>query len=131
MESPKKILIVDDEEGTLTILNRILSGAGYKVIEARRGKDAISLAEKHLPSLILMDIVLPDINGAEAIQTIHSRPSTKDIKVLFLSSIAKKQEEDEKLKIKAGDKYYPVLAKPFSPADLVSQIRETMSYEYF
>lgn len=130
MES-KKILVVDDEEVTLTLLRKNLSGHGFDIIEAATGEDAVKKARKHNPDLILMDIMLPDFDGAEAIKKIHEMPSTKDTKVMFLSSIASKNdaEIEETSKIKVGDEHYEIFAKPINFEELLQKIEKVLSEE--
>lgn len=126
MES-KKILIVDDEDVTLALLNRRLSAAGYEIIEAKSGEEATNKAQKHLPDLILMDIILPDIDGAETVQEIHANPPTKDIKVIFLSGIADQRDHEEVSSVKIGNQYYDIVSKPFDFEKLLNKIKKIIS----
>jgi len=123
----KKILVVDDEETTLTLVTNMLTEQGYEVDQAKAGEQAIEKAEQFFPDLILMDIVLPDMNGAEAVQTIHENPKTKDIKIIFFSGILDRKESDPDLhRIKAGNIYYDVLPKPINRNELLNKISRAL-----
>ena len=126
---PRKILIVDDEEVTLTLLSRILSEHGFEIIEAKTGEAAVKKAQKHNPNLILMDLMLPDFDVADAIKKIHESPSTKDIKVMFLSSIAYQGDSEiEKIsKIKVGNNYHDIIAKPIDLKELLQGIEKNIN----
>lgn len=128
MES-KKILVVDDEDVTLALLERILSEAGYEVMAVNNGQSSIKKSKSFLPDLILMDILLPDIDGAEAAKRIQEDPLTKNIEILFISSIATLESEDSTTppQIKVGDTYYDALPKPIDAPELLSKIRKLLN----
>jgi len=88
-----KILIVDDEAEVLRLLGIELCAEGYTVIKARSGGEAIAMARNLSPDLMVMDILLPDMNGAEAIKILKSDLKTKDIPVIFLTAVLKKEKE--------------------------------------
>ena len=125
----KKILVVDDEEGTLTLMNKKLSEYGFEIIEAKTGEEAVKKARKHNPDLILMDLMLPDFDGAETVKKIHEMPPTKDTKVVFLSSIASKGDDEIKgaAKIKVGDEHYEIFAKPVDFEELIQEIEKNLN----
>jgi len=114
----KKILIVDDEEHILMLLENRLSKAGYAVVKANNGKDAIIMARKELPALIIIDILMPGIDGPKAVGVLEEDPKTKDIPVIFLTALVGKDEEKEK-KVVSG-RYF--LAKPFDPEELLKEV---------
>ncbi len=114
----KKILIVDDETITLRLLEKKLSDAGYLVLKADNGKDAIILAKKEHPNLIMLDIVMPGIDGGETGHILKNDPQTKDIPILFLTCLVKKDEvKDGNLK---GGNYF--IAKPYNPDELLNEV---------
>ena len=88
----KKILTVDDEERIVQLINDILSSKGYDVLTAVSSKEAIRKSKKSSPDLIVMDIMMPDLDGAEAVKLLKEDPSTKDIPILFLSGIIMEAE---------------------------------------
>ena len=124
----KKFLIVDDEKTTLTLINRILTEAGYETFQALTGHEALKLAQSKKPDLIIMDIVLPDIDGAEAVRMIHEDPDLQKIKVLFLSGIVTQGsdlKEDPAINVK--NRYYPAIGKPIKAESFLSRIRKLLA----
>jgi CheY-like chemotaxis protein len=89
----KKILIVDDDHVTLEMLEKILLSAGYWVAKATNGKEALYIADDFLPDLIILDIVMPVMDGTEAMERLEKNPRTKNIPVMFLSSLITKKDE--------------------------------------
>jgi CheY-like chemotaxis protein len=89
----KKILIVDDDSVTLEMLEKILLSAGYWVAKATNGKEALYTADDFLPDLIILDIVMPVMDGTEAMERLEKNPRTKTIPILFLTSLISKDEE--------------------------------------
>ena len=80
-----KILIVDDEQDALSILEKELAGRGYSVISADNGHDAINLAKSEYPDLIILDLWMPGMDGAEVDAKLKGDLKTRDIPVIFLS----------------------------------------------
>src|SRR4051812_38972098 len=80
------ILNVNDSEEPLYVVTVILRGAGYRVIEARTGQQALDMIEEHSPDLLVLDIRLPDINGLEVCRRIRANPKTSNVKVLHTSA---------------------------------------------
>ena len=115
--SEKKILIVDDDPVTLKMLEKILLSAGYWVIKATNGKEALNIVDDYLPNIIILDIVMPVMDGTETIEFLKKNPRTKDIPVIFLSSLITKQDEMGKY---AKSKSY--LAKPIVRENLLKEI---------
>ncbi len=119
--SKKKILIVDDDQITLEILKKILLSAGYWVANARNGKDALHVVLNFHPDLIILDIMMPIMDGTEAIEALEKDPRTKNIPVLFLTSIISKKEESKKL---AANRCF--LAKPIEKEKLLKEIERCL-----
>jgi two-component system cell cycle response regulator DivK len=113
------ILVVDDNEDNRQILNDLLTGAGYEVIEASAGDQAVRLAGEHVPALILMDIQLPGMNGLEATQHIKSDQRLGHIPVIAVTSFAL-AGDDAKARAAGCDDY---VSKPFSPRALLAMVR--------
>ena len=120
--SNKTILTVDDEERVLQLINDILSTKGYDVLTAMSGKEAIRKTKKSLPDLIVMDIMMPDIDGAEAVKLLKEDPATKDIPILFLSGIIMKEEGKSDMDINVGGDFYSALPKPFGAEELLTAV---------
>ena len=121
---PKKILIVDDEEDTLISLGNILRRANYFVSTTTNGEEAIKLAKANHPDLIILDIVLPGLDGGSVADIISKDPATAHTPILFLTGILSKEEELQCKKEggKKSGKHY-MMAKPVSAED----IREMLS----
>jgi len=83
------ILVVDDNVKNRVVLQRVLTYHGFNVLEAEDGAKGVNMAREYSPSLILMDIQMPVMNGLEAGKLLHADPRTKDIKLLAISSIDK------------------------------------------
>ena len=121
----KKILIVDDEEDILISLSNILRRANYEVISAASGQEALKLAREKLPDLIIMDIVIPDIDGGAVANILSEGETTAKIPVIFLTGILSKEEEllSKKEGGRKSGSYY-MMAKPVSKDDLLEMINK-------
>jgi two-component system cell cycle response regulator DivK len=115
----KCILVVEDQEDNRQILRDLLTSAGFDMIEAENGADAITAAEANRPDLILMDIQLPILDGYEATRRIKANPDLKSIPIIVVTSYALSGDED-KARLAGCDDY---VAKPFSPRDLLAKIK--------
>jgi len=125
--SGKKILIVEDDQETLQMIVRKLRDEGFVVACAETGKEAIEQARAGQPDVILMDIILPDIAGSDAVKLLAQTGATSDIPVIFLSGIVTKNEDaDGCSQIKVGSRPYDALAKPFTFRELLDQIERTI-----
>jgi len=113
-----KALIVDDSPAELAKLRTILTDAGWLTVTASSGAEAIKKAETEKPSLILLDIVMPDMDGYEACRSLQQHDSTKNIPVVFVSS--KNQKADHLWAKMQGAR--ALIGKPYSP----DQILETL-----
>jgi two-component system cell cycle response regulator DivK len=116
----KRILAVDDQEDNRRILRDLLTSAGFEVIEAVNGEDAVTLAESQRPDLILMDIQLPGIDGYEATRRIKANPALRATPLIVVTSYA--LSGDEAKATAAGADAY--VSKPFSPRALLAKVRE-------
>ena len=112
-----RILIVDDENSNLAALTHILS-PDYTVYAARNGKEALSAAKKFLPDVILLDIVMPDMDGYAVISELKSSEVTKNIPVIFLTGNIDPQDEAKGLSLGAVD----YVIKPFSRGRLLKLV---------
>ena len=115
----KKILIVDDELSILVPLKFLLEKNNFSVALAQSGKDALDQISLSKPDLILLDIMLPDLDGYEIFQMIRENPEWDDIKVIYLS--AKNRDVDIAKGLNLGVDAY--VTKPFSNADLMEKVR--------
>jgi two-component system, cell cycle response regulator DivK len=116
----RRILVVEDQEDNRQILRDLLANAGYDMIEAEDGMQAIAAASRHRPDLILMDIQLPTLDGYEATRRIKADPALTAIPIIVVTSYALSGDEDKARE--AGCDAY--VAKPYSPRALLAKIRE-------
>lgn len=116
----KTILIVDDELSILVPLQFLMEKEGYISKLAQSGKEAIEQIARYKPSLVLLDIMLPDLDGYEIYQMIRQRAEWAPIRVIFLT--AKNRDADMAKGIAMGADAY--ITKPFSNTQLVEKIRE-------
>ena len=113
-----KVLVVDDEEYIQHILNFSFGAEGYEVITAADGEEAVNIARSERPDIIVLDIMMPKMDGYEACKQIKADPQTQNIPVILLT--AKGREVDRKLGAEAGADDYVV--KPFSPGRLIERV---------
>lgn len=104
MQNPPLVLIADDEPEVLSLYASKLESVGLAVLTAKDGAEAVTLCKSHLPDLILLDIKMPNMDGATALQTIKSDAATKDLKVVFVTAFSdpKVPDMDEEFSIKMG-----------------------------
>jgi DNA-binding response OmpR family regulator len=118
MPEKKKILVAEDEPDIRGLIAFSLRYAGYEVIEATDGQEAVEKAIGELPDLILLDVRMPKMNGYEACSSLKTRDSTQEIPVIFLS--ARGQEAEIKRGLELGAEEY--ILKPFAPDELYRRV---------
>jgi two-component system, cell cycle response regulator DivK len=116
----KRVLAVEDQEDNMQILRDAIVNAGYEIIEAENGEQALALAAKHRPDLILMDIQIPIIDGYEATRRIKADPALRSIPIIAVTSHALDGGE-QKARAAGCDDF---VAKPYSPRQLLAKIRQ-------
>jgi two-component system, cell cycle response regulator DivK len=116
----RRILVVEDQEDNRRILRDLLMSAGYEIIQAENGEEALAVAAKERPDLILMDIQLPLLDGYEATRRIKANPALRTIPVIAVTSYALSGDENN-ARAAGCDAY---VTKPFSPRALLAKIRE-------
>jgi two-component system cell cycle response regulator DivK len=119
------ILVVEDNERNLKLLRDVLEYEGYDVRVARTGEDAVTVAIKEPPDLVLMDLQLPGIDGMEALRRLRESPRTVDVPVVAVTAQAMKQDRERALQ--AGFNGY--LEKPISVRAFPDQVRRFISDE--
>ncbi|OGX27462.1 MAG: hypothetical protein A2705_04055 [Omnitrophica WOR_2 bacterium RIFCSPHIGHO2_01_FULL_52_10] len=122
----KTILVVDDEKEVLDWLEKKLSGENYAVLRASAAKEALEKTRKSKPDLILMDIVLPDMEGSDAVRILAEDPATGRVPVIFMSGIISKEDERTQLEINVGGRLYKALSKPFEFEELLKEIKKIL-----
>ena len=118
----RHILVVDDDKVTLRTLERILIRAGYSVIPLSLGREVIKVAKDRSPGLIILDIMMPDMDGGDVASVLKSDPETKNIPIIFLSSLVTEREEQSSSK--EHGLYF--MSKPFERDKLLRKIRNTL-----
>jgi two-component system alkaline phosphatase synthesis response regulator PhoP len=116
----KKVLIADDERNILTALEYLLQKSGFEVRAAGNGADALKEMERFAPDLVLLDVMMPQINGYEVCQTIRQNPAWKDVKIIMLT--AKGRDIDQAKGLALGADAY--VTKPFATRQLLDTVAQ-------
>ncbi|MCX7718843.1 MAG: response regulator [Candidatus Sumerlaeaceae bacterium] len=123
MSNKKKILAIDDESDLLLILKTALFAEGFEVLTATNGPDGLALAGDHVPDLIILDMMMPEMDGFEVLKELRASDTTARIPVIMLTGVS------ERAKIRSaldqGIDYYVI--KPFEFHDLMSKIKIAMA----
>ena len=117
-----RILIVDDSPSQLLGIKRIVEKLGHEALTAEDGAAGVDAAKREVPDLILMDVVMPNLNGFQATRAITREPTTKHIPVILVTT--KDQETDRMWGMRQGAKAY--ITKPFSESELLEIIQSTL-----
>ena len=120
--SKEKILIVDDEEHIVELLKFNLQSAGYEVMEANNGIDALKIANENKPSLMLLDLMLPGMDGFDVCKEIKRNNEMKNTSIIMLT--AKGEELDKILGLELGADDY--ITKPFSVRELLARVKAVL-----
>ncbi len=123
MSTPANILVVDDDPYILLSLEFLMKKNGYQVTVARNGNEALDCINKEKPALVILDIMMPDVDGYAICSHIKTSKQLRHIKVVFLS--AKTREADIKKGLELGAERY--ISKPFSTRDLMKQVQELLA----
>lgn len=115
----QKVLVVDDEEPILELLSYNLEKAGYRVETAVNGVKALGVAEKFKPDLVLLDIMMPEMDGVETCRRLREMPEAQDAFIIFLTARSEEYSEVAAFEVGADD----YLAKPIKPRALLSRIK--------
>ncbi len=119
----KKILIVDDEPNILMSLEYAFKKKDFEVFIARDGTEAIEISNREKPNLILLDIMMPEMDGYETLKQVKDNEDLAHTKIVFLSAKSKEKDVEKGLKMGA-DRY---LTKPFSLKKVISEIEELLA----
>jgi DNA-binding response OmpR family regulator len=118
----KEILIVDDEPNVVVPIQFLMEQQGYRVMTAERGEDALDLIYQYKPDLVLLDIMLPGIDGYEVCEIVRLNPNFRKVKIIFLTAKGREVEIAKGLALGA-DAY---ISKPFSNTTLVARVKELL-----
>lgn len=122
-----RLLIVDDHPKNIQVVGKILSNKGYRSIIAQSGMEALKAAQQGLPDLILLDVMMPEMDGYETCRQLKALPQTKDIPIIFLT--AKTEIEDIVQGFEVGAVDY--VNKPFNSQELLARIRTHLELKYY
>jgi putative two-component system response regulator len=114
----KTVLIVDDEPDIRRLLTHTLENRGFRVLAAEGGLEALALAEAGTPDLIVLDVMMPGMDGHAVHDRLRSRPETATTPIVFLSAVGTFEEQATQM----ADEHVDYLSKPFSPADVAAHI---------
>ena len=118
-EQPSNILLVDDNPTNLQVLYQTLAGLGYRLLVARDGEQALNIAAKVKPQLILLDIMMPGLDGFQVCERLKSKSDTKHIAVIFLSALHDTKDKVRGLELGAVD----YVSKPFQAEEVIARVQ--------
>lgn len=118
-----KVLIVEDDPTTVQLIEFLLKKNNFEVLVAYDGVEALQIIKKEKPDLILMDVMMPKMDGIEAIEKLQGDEATRDIPIVILSALG--QEMDVMRGLQAGAASY--IVKPFSPRELLDEIKAKLA----
>lgn len=120
--SKQTILVVDDEQDLLDLIEYNLRQEGFNVLKAENGKDGIQMAKEHMPDLVLLDIMMPQMDGIEVCDRMREDPTLTHIPIIFLTARSDEKTEIEGLNKGADD----FITKPISTSKLISRIKAVL-----
>jgi two-component system alkaline phosphatase synthesis response regulator PhoP len=123
MTMDKKILVIEDDPATLRLVDYSLRHEGYQVFTASNGLEGIRKAHNEAPDLIILDVMLPGMDGFEICHRLRSEPDTAQLPILMCSAKAQEIDKDTGLKVGADD----YLSKPSTPADIVNHVASLLA----
>ncbi len=118
----KTILTVDDEADIVELINFNLREAGYRVLDASTGTAAVKIAQRFLPDLILLDLMLPEMDGLTVCEFLRQTPATAHIPIIIVTAWSNEQSRILGLELGAAD----YVIKPFSPRELVLRVNNVL-----
>ena len=121
----KKILVVEDDPAALRLVSYVLEAEGYEVVTAINGVEALRKAQQEAPDLVVLDIMLPGIDGFEVCHRLRSDPDALQARTPILMLTAKSQEADREMGQKVGGDLY--ISKPATPDELTKAVKELLA----
>ncbi len=126
MNTTKTILLADDEPDSVAMVTMRLDAHGYKVIHARNGQEAVAMAKREQPDLILLELLMPELNGSDAAALLRQDVATRHIPIIFLSAIAEALDVDRTFQAPNARWMLP---KPFDSKKLLRLIEQVIEQE--
>ncbi len=118
----RSVLVVDDEPNIVLSLEFLLKQAGYEVRIARSGEEAVKAVAAHAPELIILDVMLPTLDGFHVCETIRADPKLRAVRILMLTAKSRDVEREKALALGADD----YITKPFSTRELVERVKSIL-----
>lgn len=123
-EAISKVLIVDDEPNIVMAVDFLMKKQGFKTQKAYNGERALELIETHAPDIVILDVMMPGMNGFEVARSIRSNPKNSEIRIIFLT--AKGTDQDKIIGYSKGGDFY--LTKPFDNHHLIEMVTEILEF---
>ena len=117
--SRKKVLLVDDSSMTLMMEQMVLRGQPYSIVTARNGREAVERAAHEKPDVILMDVVMPEMNGFEACRRIRQEPTLKNVPIIMVTTRGEEQSMETGFQSGCSD----YITKPINGTELLTKVR--------
>jgi two-component system, OmpR family, response regulator VicR len=124
VESVKRVIYIEDEQEMIDLVRLILGRKGFDVIGARGGRNGLQLVKDQLPDLVLLDLMMPDMDGWEVFQQMKANDKTRQIPVIVITAKAQSIDKVLGLHIAKVDDY---ISKPFSPQDLLDSVEKVLA----
>lgn len=124
-ESQQKVLLVDDSPVNVQILNQLLHGRGYHLLVAKNGEDALRIALQERPDLVLLDVIMPRMDGFEVCRRLKADPETRGAAVIFTSALSETENKVKGLEVGAVD----YITKPFDAAEVVARVQTHLTIQ--
>ena len=118
----KTVLRVDDERNIMLSLKHLMLRAGYRVLQASDGEQALEIAQASPPDLILLDVMIPGRDGYDVCQTLRANPTTQHVQIIMLTAKGQEVEIEKGLALGAND----YMTKPFSTTELVEKVKSLL-----
>ena len=119
----QSILVVDDERYIVTSLEYVMKNAGFEVGVAYDGEEALAKVKEMVPDLVILDVMMPKLDGFEVCETIRANPAWKSVRIIMLTAKGRDSEREKGLSLGADD----YITKPFSTRDLLRRVKEILS----
>lgn len=123
-----KILAIDDDRDNLNLIRHSLEPAGFRVIRTSKAEEGLSLARHEQPDLLLLDVVMPDIDGFELLRRLRRHPSLQNVPTIVISARANSVDQQRLLQIFQSDQDFidAYVGKPFDPANLLQTVKDVL-----
>lgn len=118
-----RVVCIEDEPDMIDLIRLLLTRKGYDFVGARSGQEGLALVGEHCPDLVLLDLMMPDMDGWEVYQRLRSNPATAHIPVIVVTARARTVEQMEALREARVDDY---IVKPFGPGQLIAAIQRVL-----